>query len=430
MMRVCSILFLLLVLLSSAALLHGAGLPSDEAIEFELYINDRFHTLHDFFNSGSRKFNQDRDLHILYVNPYVAAPLGSYAYGVLELEAEFLFDFHNHAGDDTIEVRNAYIQALAPGCDWIALTAGRQAISTLDGLLYDDNSLAISLHADMERGLDLPLKLRALFTEVEHDSPYFHAELKYNFDFLESVTLSYSWFRDTNDGIARIFDYLEQERRYGSRGKLHWLGLSVRKFLGDALLRTTCIFGRGTVHLRQPGQGTRTMRVRSYLIDINLDYSLTERLSLSAFFFLSSGDKQPGQGTLRSFVSIDPYVDKTNIFFNGGIDGQFSSDNVGLNGIQLPGVMAPGLVIDYRDGNRFSIKCILAYLLTHKGTGGQGHRYGWEADLMGYYNLRENIQLFAELNVFEPGDYFRRLTDHRDHISTEFICGVTYYFSR
>ena len=62
----------------------------------------------------------------------------------------------------------------------------------------------------MERGFTWPLKLQMLVAEVENDSPYIHAELKYNFAFFESVTFFYGWFRDTNDGIARIFNYLDK----------------------------------------------------------------------------------------------------------------------------------------------------------------------------------------------------------------------------
>ena len=72
----------------------GAGLFSDESVDFELFINDRFHFLSDFYDSGEKKFNQDRDLNILYVNPRLAAAIGPHLQGVLELEAEMLFDFH------------------------------------------------------------------------------------------------------------------------------------------------------------------------------------------------------------------------------------------------------------------------------------------------------------------------------------------------
>ena len=249
------------------------------------------------------------------------------------------------------------------------------------------------------------------------------------YSFLESITVFYGWFRDTQDGIARIFNYFEDERIYSSRGTLHWFGFSLRTFVGTMLLRTTGIYEWGSVHLRHKELGRNSMEMRGYLVDFNCDYNFTKNFSGTLFLYLSSGDSRPLNGTLRSFVSIDPYIDKTNIFFNGGIDSQFSSDNVGLNGIQLPGVIAPGFSCTYRWGNKALVKFIGAYLLTHKGTGGQGHTYGWEADLTAYYDIRDNLQTFMEFNLLKPGDYFRKLTDHREHVSTEVIIGISYYFS-
>ena len=210
----------------------NAGLLPGETVEFELFVNDRLHFFDDFFDSGRKKFTQDGNYHILYVNPLVSANLGPHLRGVLELEAELLFDFHDHAFDDDIEVRNAYLQGMLPGLNWTWFSAGRLAIRTMDGMIYDDNSPAFMVHADFERGFDWPLKLQALVTRIDDDSPYIHADLKYNFAFLESVTFSYGWFRDRDDGIARIFNYLEEERLYQSRGKLHWFGISLKKFLG------------------------------------------------------------------------------------------------------------------------------------------------------------------------------------------------------
>ncbi len=429
-MKYAVYLFICLLAFTGTVQSAGAqGLLSRENISFELFVNDRFHVINEFFDSGRRKFNQDYNLHVLYLNPSMTAQLGSHLVGVFELESEFLFDIDDDHLDDDINVRNAYLQAMVPGLDWTNVTAGRLAFRTVDGLIYDDEAPAIRLQADLERAISWPLKFRVIAAEVDNDSPYIHAELTYAFSFLESITLYYGWFRDTNDGIARIFNFFEDERVYESRGKIQWFGLSLRTFIGSVLMRTTCVYERGSVRLRHEENGRTSMEMRGYLIDVNFDYNFTKDFSGSLFMFVASGDKKPLKGTFRSFVSIDPFIDKTNIFFNGGIDSQFSSDNVGLNGVQLPGVMAPGLSLTYRIGSKALLKCVYAYLLTHNGTDGQGHTYGWEFDITGYYNLRSNLQLFAEFNLFDPADYFKRLTNHRDHVSTEFIVGISYFFS-
>ena len=165
-----------------------------------------------------------------------------------------------------------------------------------------------------------------------------------------------------------------------------------------------------------------------YLLDLNFDYSLNDRCILTAFFFMASGDNSPQNGTLHTFFSINPFIDKTNIFFNGGIDSQFSSDNVGLGGRQIAGVITPGLNLAIRLNSRIEIKLTGAYLFTQRTPAAQGRVYGWETDCMAYYSLRDNMQFFAEANFFNPGAYFRHQTGRQTNLSTEFLFGVSYLF--
>ncbi len=398
-------------------------------IDIQLFYNQRIHTFSNFFTPGENRFNEDRDLHVVYINPSIRLPIGDHAEAVFELEAEHIFDFHEQHGHTDCDIRNAYIRTLAPGCSWIWLAAGRQAISTVDGLIYDDESPAVRIYADFERRFDLPLKCEVIYTEVEQDSPYLHARLTYNFAFLESISLFYGWFRDTNSGVARIFNALDRTRDYRSRGDLYWTGFSLKTFFANIFIQATGIYEQGSIRLSYPSGRSKTVHVDAYLFDIQCDYSITEQLSVSLFFYLSSGDSRPRSGTLRSFIAIDPYVGKTNIFFNGGIDALYSSDNIGLTGIRVPGVMAPGLNLYYRPTERLTVKTTWAYLLPHRTTGNKGHIYGWEADCLLFYRISDSIQLFAEANVLVPGTYFSGITDNRDHVSTEVILGFTYFYN-
>lgn len=407
----------------------GRGLPAREDIAFDLFINDRFDFFNNFIDSSQRKFDQDLNLHIVYVNAALTAHLREGLLGALEIEEEFIYDIDDEDLDDELDVRNAYLQAVVPGLPWMALTAGRLAFSTANSLIYDDEAPALRLQADIERGFAWPFRLQVLAARVEDSSPYIHAELKYQHSFLESITFFYGRYHDDRDGVARIFNYLEQERAYRSKSTITWTGLSVRKFLGDLFFRGTYIYEHGSTRLQHRDQGRHTLQMRSYLADLNCDYNFNKRLSVSLFLFLASGDSSPDSRTLRSFISIDPYIDKTNIFFNGGIDSQFSSDNVGLNGIQLPGVICPGIAASYQLTRNARIKAVCAYLSTQTGTGGDGTTYGWETDLMGYYNVRPNLQLCAEMNILFPGKYFRTFTNHNTHTAAELIIGISYLFS-
>ncbi len=400
-----------------------------EYVDFELFVNDRMHLLHNFYDSGQKSFDQDMNLHITYINPKITMYPTEYLRGVFELEGEFWLDMDDDVLEHDVEFRNAYVQLRLPSMEWITLLGGRQYLSTTGGLIYDDSSPVLRIDADFERGFQVPLSLNVLVTEVDSDSPYVHAELKYGLSFFESVTVSYGAFRDTHSGIAGIFDYMEQQRRYSSRGTVQWFGISLKKFIWDVYLRATVLYEKGSISLRNRDEGRRSLSTRGYLFDINLDYSLSEDLSFSLFLFLASGDGKPFKGTFRSFIAIDPYIDKTNIFFNGGIDSQFSSDNVGLSGMQVPGVIAPGLSATWRCTPQASVRFSCAYLLPHRGTGKRGSVYGWEADMMGIYSLTDSLQVFGELNVFDPGEYFRAVTAHREHISVEIIFGLNYFFN-
>ncbi len=40
---------------------------------------------------------------------------------------------------------------------------------------------------------------------------------------------------------------------------------------------------------------------RGYLLDINFDYVLTDRCTMTAFFFMASGDGNPRKGAFTAF---------------------------------------------------------------------------------------------------------------------------------
>ena len=423
-----------LILVPLIVLVSGSGgwcgdFFSEDTFDFRLLVNDRFHIFNNFYNYDRQNFNRDKNYHIFYVNPYLSTQLGPYMRAVLEIETEFILDMDKRDLDEDTEFRNGYIQCVIPAWKWISFSIGRQAMRTVDGLIYDYQAPAVKGYWDLERGFDVPLKAQTFIAEVS-ESPYAHAEVKYNFSFLESVTFSYDWFSDNNDGVARIFNRLKNEQIFRSHGRMNWFAVSFEKFLLHFLLKANLIYEKGSIYLRQKDTAEREMDTEGYLVNCSLDYSITKKLLGSLFFYLSSGDKRPEQGTFTSFLSIDPYINKTSIFFNGGFDRQFtgSSHNLGLNGIQLNGVMAPGVVFYYHPTRKISLKSVFAYFFTHRGTAGKGDSYGWETDFMGYYDLNDHWQLIVEFNLFKPGDYFKHITNNRDYTATETILGITYNF--
>jgi hypothetical protein len=408
----------------------SAQMLASDKISYSLFINDRFHLMNDFYDSGRRSFEQDRNLHVLYVAPAATIPIGSSMQAVLEAEGQFTYEMDDSELDRDIDLRNAYLKTVIPGARWSTLLIGQQALSTAGGFIYDDESPTVRFKFDLERGFDLPLKLDMLVTRVDQDCPYVNAELRYCFSLLECSSFIYGYYRDRDNGMARIYNALAYSSTYSSRGETQWFGLSLRKFLGPVLMRATALYETGSAHLRSSSLllPSRRLRTEGYLLDFNFDYILTDRCTLTAFFFMASGDGSPQRGKLTAFYGINPYIDKTNIFFNGGIDSEFSSDKVGIGGMQIAGVATPGVSFDIRLNRRLQLKLIGAYLFTQRGPRGQGRVYGWETDCMAYYSINDRLQLFTEANLFKPGNYFKRLTQYRTDISTEVLFGFSYLF--
>ncbi len=232
--------------LSAGPAWSGTIVARDD-FDFRLMVNDRFHTFNKFYDYGNNDFSSSRNYHITYINPYLSARLGPNMRAVLELETDLILDLDNrHVSEDT-EVRNAYLQCMIPSVNWVSFTLGRQALRTIDGLLYDYNAPALKAYADIERGFDMPLKTQLFIAKVSDRSPYFHSQLTYNFSFLESITLSYDWLRENNDGMARIFNRLDSEQQFDfkSDGTIQWYSCSVEKFVAKFLLKATAIYERG-----------------------------------------------------------------------------------------------------------------------------------------------------------------------------------------
>ena len=426
---------LVLIICIAACTISGRILQQAQAgtifedLEFSLFINDRIHVLGHFFDSAKENFSHDRTFHVLYLNPSLSLSPVPHIRIVMEVEGQFTFDFKKDDDESDIDLRSAYLQLAAPRWPWLNLSLGQQAITTMDGLVYDDESPCVRIKGDLERGFSLPVKVDVLFTEIKDRSPYINIELKYCYSLLESVRLLYGWFRDYENGVAKIFNYLERQRIHTSRGRVQWIGASTSTFVGSALVKTTGIFEYGSTRLKKLHSGTNTFTTRGYAVDIQAEYSFSPKLSGGIFFYLASGDSNPRRGTLKSFLSIDPYIDKTNIYFNGGIDSLYSSDNVGLGGIQPSGILAPGIFMEGKISDTIFLKLVLARLLTHRHADGEGRDYGWEGDVTGYYMIGKNLQLFTEVNLLKPGSYFRRLTERRDRIANEFLFGINYLFN-
>ena len=132
----CLLILLLVAAFSIIPRQSPAQILSADNISYRLFVNDRFDLMSNFYDSGRRSFDQDRNLHVLYVAPAATLQLGPYTQAVAEAEGQFTYEMKDHDHDSDIDLRNAYLKTSLPGARWTTLSVGQQSLSTAGGFIY------------------------------------------------------------------------------------------------------------------------------------------------------------------------------------------------------------------------------------------------------------------------------------------------------
>ncbi len=388
-------------------------------VNFEAALLDRIIVEQNGFESQTRAFEHDEIRNRLFLTPLISCALTD--------SAEFLFtgDLEwtrsNQAPKDNLEFtfRNALLGWSHKG---LRIKAGLQTFSIgRDLILYDDKP-----------GLDAQYKKKHFVADakaafLDGASPLVDLGIAYQTTFFEHVRFFGTWFSDNDNSFAQALQNGLHPSPSTSRGDIFWYGVDFGWFLKKAYL--------SGVLIRQTGNSTLEWRHRSkslnlsaYMLDLSLEYGLTDEITAQIFLFAASGDKKPRQGDFESFVALNPYNQRSAIFFNGGIDEPFSTDKLSLSGVTMAGVVAPGMKLSFDSGNIFSSELSIAALFPESRPNSKKDFYGLEADAVLTFHTGSKADFMIEVDYFSLGDFFKRRWRHGPSAVLNFIIGFDIYF--
>jgi hypothetical protein len=148
------------------------------------------------------------------------------------------------------------------------------------------------------------------------------------------------------------------------------------------------------------------------MLDVSFHYDLADFITAGVFFLYLSGERDTEvreylNGRFTSFLSIYPYITRTNIFFSGGMNENFSARSFSTSGINSRGVLAPGLSAGFDITEDITIRLVSALLFAEGENPLSGERfYGWETDLNFQWNLGKHLRFLFEADVFWTGGFF------------------------
>jgi hypothetical protein len=345
--------------------------------------------------------------------------------------------------EDTWFVREIFTEVGLGRGDWFKLRLGKLLASTGNGFIMDNYALGCVLTADLDPGFEVPLKItldgllpNGDFTSEGKRSPYVYLDVAYLLSFFEEIGLFLAWYHDGDDMIGDILRSVVSEALIAnyplasiaveladvtSSGNLFWVGLRGNKIFDRASLSATAILEFGWFDffgsIEAPGGEEHTLQGSPVCLggmaDVSFYYDITDLFTLGAFFLFLSGDTgtriggQSGQARYGSFLSVYPYITRTNIFFYGGMNQNYSARAFSTAGVSGKGVLAPGLTAGYDITDDLSVRLTSAVLFSHGSHRySQDRFYGLETDLNLQWNVSKYLRILFEADYLWTGDFF------------------------
>jgi hypothetical protein len=328
--------------------------------------------------------------------------------------------------------------------EWFKFRLGKMLASTGNGFIMDNYALGGMLTADLDLGFEVPVKItldgllpNGDFTKEGKRSPYVYLDVAYLLSFFEEVGLFVAWYHDGDDIIGDIVRSIYSDALAGkyplmsmaveladvtSRGNLFWVGLRGNKIFDRASLSATAIVEFGSFDFtarwfrpdtQQWVDISASPACLGWMADVSFYYDITDLFTLGGFFLFLSGETDAASrlnqsGTrYNSFLSIYPYITRTNIFFYGGMNQTYSARAFSTSGVNGMGVIAPGLTAGYDITDDLNLRFTSAVLLSHGPHAlSQGHFYGWENDLNLQWNVSKYLRILFEADYLWTGDFF------------------------
>ncbi len=351
---------------------------------------------------------------------------------------------------NTYFIRESFLSSSFGRDGWFSVKAGKMLVSTGGGFIMDNYSLGAKFGADLDLGFEVPIKItldtlipNGDFTSEGKKSPYVFFEVSYLMSFFEELGLFVAWYQDNDNALGQIVGSviaeailngefsgrLTQELAQmvmgspiATHGNLFWLGLEGNKIFNHASLSATAIleFGNFNYTLDFPPIGQLPDTISGSpsclggMADVSLYYDLTDSLTIGGFFMFLSGETftkdEIRRGALKeysSFIAVYPYITRTNLFFSGGMNQNFSARGFSASGINGRGVLSPGLTLGWEITEELNLRMVSAGLFSHGAhLTSESHFYGIETDLNVEWRATSFMSLLMEVDYLHTGSFF------------------------
>lgn len=383
---------------------------ADRDAHFDVEIGDSYTITDNYLDRTQGGFTRDEGINLLRVTPSVAWSPQQGLNLFVSADVYWQTPVENE-DDDPLEadLTAAYIELSNSSA---RLAAGGIPIQFGDGLIMADETMAAMLNID---GDTTYLEIKA--AQVENTSPMVGAAVGYRPGRFEHLELFGVWFSDHDDVFAGSLPWRVQALTNAtSEGNLYWIGASAELFAGPALFSMVGAYqtGRFTIDgtIRTGGfpptlqSYTFTQDVDAYFIDLSLEGTVADRVTLGAFCYVASGDAEPGNRRLNAAIGVNADNQRLAIFFDPDFLDRDDEDRFAFGGVTSGGVIAPGIALTLQPVDHLTVDVSAATFFAQQALPSGEQWYGYEIDLGATVRLLERHALFLEAARFEHGDYF------------------------
>ncbi len=344
-------------------------------------------------------------------------------------------------------IREGYFESYFLDSAGVAFKVGQQHLIIGEGYILDDFLLTGQVGFNLNRILGWPGNLYATVAKVGGSSIYSQLRAVRPLNPYERISVSLGWLHDTEGFLAELLEDVDGSYpgrlpwsgyELETRSDLFWLTFSLNKMFHTFLFSAVGIVEGGVIHGRaeQAGRTARsTIPSLGYLVDLQVEKNITDNFSVQLYWLMASGDGDPvgkmaNGELLETYLAIVPFITRTNIFFNGGINETFSNREFHMAGHTARGFCVPGTVLEYYFTDRIYAVGKAAYLfsLVDPPAWSRGRTYGWEVDLMGFWEIGKYVLLSFEGDVFFPGSFFQSAANPDPNTAYRIMVGLDLFF--
>ncbi|MDY6934817.1 MAG: hypothetical protein SVZ03_11450 [Spirochaetota bacterium] len=397
------------VLLGFIVIIKATAYAYEYGIVYE--ISENYYRESNFYRNNALIFDHDDEYNFISITPGLIFSAGNRlgGYFLADLSWFHYFDAKDNSDDIDINLIEAYLHLTLVKT---SIQVGQKSFLFGRGLIMDSDEPGVLLEFQPISRFYCSLES----CKVWELSPIASILLSYQLDFLEKVELFGVFCHDADDGFAKMMNWINPsllgnyfiDNIAGSSGDLFWYGLNAELFIWNIYTSGIAIIqkGRETVTISYPFREERVdFSINSYMIDMGIDYNLTDQISAGIFSIMSRGDMEPVRGEFSAFFSPLPNNTRMAIFFQG-FGNQMPLDAFSLGGITLAGIIASGLRIDYQPIDEILVEMNTGLLFPEEKPSRSRNYYGWETDLSLSYVICDRCKLTIEADFFKYGNYF------------------------